>query len=74
MGLAAKLMTAAQEAMQETFSAEYVSLHVRKSNRAAFSLYTQTLGFEIHDIEAKCVEQCSKAFAHRPSAVCVHQI
>ena len=53
MGLAAKLMTAAQEAMQETFSAEYVSLHVRKSNRAAFSLYTQTLGFEIHDIEAK---------------------
>ena len=53
MGLAAKLMTAAQEAMQETFKAEYVSLHVRKSNRAAFSLYTQSLGFEINDIEAK---------------------
>lgn len=30
MGLAAKLMTAAQDAMQETFNAEYVSLHVRK--------------------------------------------
>ena len=53
MGLAAKLMNAAQDAMQETFQAEYVSLHVRKSNRAAFTLYTQSLKFEIHDIEAK---------------------
>lgn len=33
--------------------AEYVSLHVRKSNRAAFNLYTETLGYKIHDIEAK---------------------
>ena len=51
MGLAAKLMTAAQEVMEETFGAEYVSLHVRKSNRAAFTLYTRGLGFEINDIE-----------------------
>lgn len=53
LGLATKLMTAAQKAMQEVFGAEYVSLHVRKSNRAAFHLYTQTLGYKIHDIEAK---------------------
>merc|ERR1711976_694610 len=32
-------------------NAEYVSLHVRYTNRAAFALYSQTLGFEIHDIE-----------------------
>jgi len=53
LGLAMKLMTAAQKAMHEVFGAEYVSLHVRKSNRAAFHLYTQTLGYKIHDIEAK---------------------
>jgi peptide alpha-N-acetyltransferase len=33
--------------MAETFKAEYVSLHVRKSNRAAFALYNSTLGFEV---------------------------
>ena len=32
--------------MEECFDAEYVSLHVRKSNRAAIHLYTQTLGYE----------------------------
>jgi len=53
MGIAAKLMTAAQEAMEETFKAEFVSLHVRKSNRAAFALYSSTLGFQINDIEAE---------------------
>ncbi|KAK4802365.1 hypothetical protein SAY86_000568 [Trapa natans] len=35
------------------YGAEYVSLHVRKSNRAAFNLYTETLGYKIHDVEAK---------------------
>ncbi|GFS38331.1 acyl-CoA N-acyltransferases (NAT) superfamily protein [Actinidia rufa] len=33
--------------------AEYLSLHVRKINRAAFNLYTETLGYKIHDVEAK---------------------
>jgi hypothetical protein len=65
MGIAAKLMTAAQEAMAETFNAEYVSLHVRKSNRAAFSLYTQTLGFEINDIEAKYYADSEDAYDMR---------
>ena len=65
LGLAAKLMSAAQDAMQETFAAEYVSLHVRKSNRAAFSLYTTTLGFKIHDIEAKYYADSEDAFDMR---------
>eukprot|EP00928_Gymnodinium_smaydae_P075686 TRINITY_DN586_c0_g1_i1.p1 TRINITY_DN586_c0_g1~~TRINITY_DN586_c0_g1_i1.p1 ORF type:complete len:234 (-),score=80.62 TRINITY_DN586_c0_g1_i1:210-911(-) len=51
MGIAQRLMRASMVAMQETFDAEYVSLHVRYTNRAAFTLYSQTLGFEIHDVE-----------------------
>ena len=39
--------------MQEVYDAEYVSLHVRVGNRAAFTLYSQTLGYETSDIEAK---------------------
>ncbi|GAB4832515.1 N-alpha-acetyltransferase 10 [Ancistrocladus abbreviatus] len=53
LGLATKLMTAAQNAMEQVYGAEYVSLHVRKSHRAAFKLYTKTLGYKIHDVEAK---------------------
>jgi peptide alpha-N-acetyltransferase len=53
LGLATKLMTAAQEQMQVVFHADYVSLHVRKSNTAAFHLYSQTLGYLQHDIELK---------------------
>ena len=32
--------------MKETYNCENVSLHVRKSNRAALGLYTETLGFK----------------------------
>ena len=46
LGLAEKLMKLSQKAMANTFSAEYVSLHVRKSNQAALKLYKDTLGFE----------------------------
>lgn len=38
--------------MKTTFSASYVSLHVRKTNRAALSLYKDTLGFEVVEIES----------------------
>jgi len=51
LGIASKLMRASMAVMDETFEAEYVSLHVRYTNRAAFTLYSQTLGFEINDIE-----------------------
>eukprot|EP00958_Prasinococcus_capsulatus_P024086 scaffold3720_cov401-Prasinococcus_capsulatus_cf.AAC.9 len=44
LGIASKLMRAAQKAMEEVFDAEFSSLHVRVSNRAALALYTRTLG------------------------------
>ncbi|KAG6554536.1 hypothetical protein Mapa_003915 [Marchantia paleacea] len=65
LGLATKLMNAAQRAMQEVFGAEYVSLHVRKSNRAAFHLYTETLGYRINDTEAKYYADSEDAFDMR---------
>jgi len=45
LGLAQKLMDQASRSMVECFNAKYVSLHVRKSNRAALNLYTNTLKF-----------------------------
>jgi GNAT superfamily N-acetyltransferase len=53
LGLATKLMHATQKAMQQCFYAQYCSLHVRKSNTAAFHLYSDTLGYAVHNIEAK---------------------
>src|SRR5689334_5391358 len=38
--------TIEEKSMVETFDANYVSLHVRKSNRAALKLYQETLGFQ----------------------------
>lgn len=51
MGLATKLMLSANRAMQESFDAKYVSLHVRESNQAAFHLYKNTLGYKINATE-----------------------
>ena len=45
-GLAQKLMDQTARAMVETFNAKYVSLHVRKSNRAALNLYKTALRFQ----------------------------
>jgi len=50
-GIATALMRRSQCEMQEVFDAEYVSLHVRESNRAAFHLYKETLQYEINDVE-----------------------
>ncbi len=43
--------------MKTTFDASYVSLHVRKTNRAALALYKDTLGFEVVEIESKYCKQ-----------------
>lgn len=51
LGIAAKLMQQSQRAMVETYEAQYCSLHVRRSNRAALSLYGDTLQFTVHDVE-----------------------
>ena len=40
-----------EEAMATIYRAAYVSLHVRKSNRAALALYKDTLGFTVQNIE-----------------------
>ena len=48
---ATSLMRRSQQEMQEVFGAEYVSLHVRKSNRAAFHLYSVTLKYAVNDVE-----------------------
>ena len=50
-GIATALMRRSQIEMEQVFGAKFVSLHVRKSNRAAFHLYAETLKYEINDIE-----------------------
>lgn len=37
--------------MSEIYHVPYVSLHVRKTNRAALGLYKDTLGFTIFSVE-----------------------
>lgn len=44
-------MRQAQDAMVAHYNAAFITLHVRKSNRAAISLYRDTLGFEVHVME-----------------------
>ncbi|KAI8306443.1 N-terminal acetyltransferase A complex catalytic subunit ard1 [Colletotrichum sp. SAR11_59] len=51
LGIAEKLMRQSQLAMVETFGAQYVSLHVRVSNKAAIHLYRDTLGFKTEKTE-----------------------
>ena len=51
LGIAAKLMRAAHDAMAAVFDAEYRSLHVRVSNQAAIHLYVDVLGYEKKDAE-----------------------
>ncbi len=65
MGLASKLMECAHRAMEQTFKVKYASLHVRKSNSAAKHLYVETLGYEIHDIEAKYYADAEDAYDMR---------
>ena len=44
-------MRRSQREMADVFDSNYVSLHVRKSNRAAFHLYSVTLAYEVNDVE-----------------------
>lgn len=65
MGLAEKLMKQLLYAMCEVFKAEYVSLHVRKSNRAALHLYRDSLNFEVTSVEASYYQDDEDAYAMR---------
>lgn len=67
--------------MLEVYNAQYVSLHVRKSNRAAIHLYRDTLQFKypfhfsylinpplidrVHEVESKYYADGEDAFAMR---------
>ncbi|KAK4056328.1 N-terminal acetyltransferase A complex catalytic subunit ard1 [Microbotryomycetes sp. JL221] len=65
LGLAQKLMQRSQHAMKQAFGANYVSLHVRKTNRAALALYKDTLGFEVVEIESKYYADGEDAYSMR---------
>ncbi|WOH04389.1 hypothetical protein DCAR_0623798 [Daucus carota subsp. sativus] len=52
LGLATKLMMAAHSAMEH-------------SNRAAFNLYTETLGYKVHDLEGKYYADGEDAYVMR---------
>jgi len=69
LGLAQKLMDQTAESMVETFNAKYVSLHVRKSNRAALNLYAKTLKFQISQIEPKYYADGEDAYAMKRDLV-----
>lgn len=69
LGLAQKLMDQTAASMVTTFNAKYVSLHVRKSNRAALNLYTQSLKFQISDTEPKYYADGEDAYAMKRDLV-----
>ncbi|OBA19457.1 acyl-CoA N-acyltransferase [Metschnikowia bicuspidata var. bicuspidata NRRL YB-4993] len=69
MGLAEKLMKQSLYAMCESFKAEYVSLHVRKSNRAALHLYRDSLKFENTSIEKSYYQDGEDAYAMRKDMI-----
>lgn len=54
--------------MSDVYQAAYVSLHVRKSNRAAIGLYRDTLGFAIHEVEKKYCGYSTYRVVVRPHA------
>lgn len=50
LGIAGKLLDQALRSVKECYNAKVVSLHVRKSNVAAFKLYKDRLGFEVLEV------------------------
>ncbi|MCL7022051.1 hypothetical protein MKW94_026494 [Papaver nudicaule] len=65
LGIATKLMTAAENAMVQEYHFEYVYLHVRVSNHAAINLYAKILGYQIHDTAAKFNIEGEEAYVMR---------
>jgi peptide alpha-N-acetyltransferase len=54
--------------MTDIYKAQYVALHVRKSNRAALGLYRDTLGFTVHKVEKAYCE-----YGHLAWDVCAQE-
>ncbi|CAN6633612.1 N-terminal acetyltransferase A complex catalytic subunit Ard1p [Trichomonascus vanleenenianus] len=67
MGLAGKLMRQSLRGLREVYGAECVSLHVRKSNRAALHLYKDTLKFEVLGVESGYYADGEDAYSMRIS-------
>ncbi|GAA6029930.1 hypothetical protein JCM8097_009174 [Rhodosporidiobolus ruineniae] len=65
LGLANKLMQLSQHAMKTAYGASHVSLHVRKTNRAALALYKDTLGFEVIKVEKSYYADGEDAYSMR---------
>ena len=65
LGVASKLMTHAINMMQEYFDADFVSLHVRVSNRPALHLYHNNLGFDVRGIEKEYYADREDAYKMR---------
>ncbi|KAJ3415016.1 N-alpha-acetyltransferase 10 [Chytridiales sp. JEL 0842] len=74
LGIAEKLMKQAQMAMVDAFGAKNVSLHVRKSNRAALQLYRDTLKFknEMTEEELRALEE--QEFSNGPLSVLTQSV
>ena len=53
LGVPQTLMDPASHAAIENFNAKYISLHVRKSNRATLHPYSNTLNVQISEEEPK---------------------
>ncbi|KAL7718534.1 N-terminal acetyltransferase complex ard1 subunit [Entamoeba marina] len=51
LGIATKLLRAAENSMIECYGAEYVTLHVRESNQPALHLYEISMGFKRMSVE-----------------------
>ena len=65
LGVASKLMSHAINMMQEYFEADFVSLHVRVSNRPALHLYHKNLGFDVRGIEKEYYADKEDAYKMR---------
>ena len=65
LGVASKLMSHAINMMQEYFDADFVSLHVRVSNRPALHLYHKNLGFDVRGIEKEYYADKEDAYKMR---------
>ncbi|KAK9450268.1 acyl-CoA N-acyltransferase [Limtongia smithiae] len=74
LGVAGKLMQLALRGMAECYNAQYVSLHVRKSNRAALHLYRNTLKFEVNEIEKAYYGDGEDAYAMKKDLTTLEDI
>ena len=62
LGVASNVMNMSMKNMEEVYSANFCSLHVRRTNEAALHLYQKTLGFRCCEIDEKYYVDDEDAF------------